>query len=104
MLHADSIVYDSIITLHSFPTGCVINAIDYLQHGWQEGISAPLYSKVFAFQGTRVCVHAHMGTHEYPGQWQLDKPEVGEYKTDDTVKIFSQCLLSKIYFLKLPRK
>lgn len=55
--------------------------------------SVPLYTLKYLHFRARVCVHAHMGTHEYPGQRQLDKPKVGEYKTDDTLKIFSQCLL-----------
>lgn len=61
MLHADCIVYDSIITPHAFPTGYMINAIDYLQHGGQGGIGALLYSKQFAFQDAHVytCTHGH---------------------------------------------
>lgn len=55
VLHADCIVYDSIITPHAFPTGWLINAIDYLQQWWQEGIIALLCSKLFVFP---VCMHA----------------------------------------------
>lgn len=58
VLHADCIVYDSIITPHAFPTGWLINAIDYLQHWWQGEIIALLYSKLFIFQCVCVCSHA----------------------------------------------
>lgn len=63
VLHADCIVYDSIITPHAFPTGWLINAIDYLQHWWQVGIIALLYSKLFVFQCACVCVCMHTRTH-----------------------------------------
>lgn len=59
VLHADCIVYDSIITPHAFPTGYMINAIDYLQHGWQGGTGALLYSKPFVFQDTRMYTYTH---------------------------------------------
>lgn len=56
VLHADCIVHDSIITSHAFPSGWLINAIDYLQHWWQGEITALLYPKLCLYLSVHVCV------------------------------------------------
>lgn len=113
VLHADCIVYDSIITPHAFPTGWLINAIDYLQHWWQEGIIALLFSKLFVFP---VCMHAcvcmcvcftrtqaHMKIYLYIGgkggiNQKKRKRKLRTQRTLMSIIVFSTC------FLMLPNR
>lgn len=41
-------MYDSTITPHAFHTSWLINATDYLQHQWHEGITASLQANLQA--------------------------------------------------------
>lgn len=52
-LHADCIAYDSIITPRAFHTSWLINAIDYLQHWWHEGITVLLQANLQAHTSER---------------------------------------------------
>lgn len=115
VLHADCIVYDSIITPHAFPTGWLINAIDYLQHWWQGGITALLYCTLFVFQCVfmyvlcvRIRARKRLGIHRHP--WTSTMSGKGgisqeEKKTEDTVRIMAfqtLFLVHQKYFLRLP--
>lgn len=55
VLHADCIVYHSIITPHAFHPSWFINVIDYLQHWWQKGIIALLHTEL------QMCIISSIG-------------------------------------------